>query len=598
MIDTGLIPFFAFSAIMANSDYQTNYYGWSTLFGDDAITYKIIYAFFLTSVVEGGLLICSLILDIYLAVVFRKIAKMPPDMNPLEDNLTARPNGKHKRNKSSMTFEKHLSGSTLATQRLSQIKNASESNFKRVPFVHTRTDSADSVTLYGNEKALNSRVSLRNEISEANTDPYRNSRTINADSRSPSRPTSAITPAVNARAPGAGLEYKPVRSSGLIQNENSSAWLSYQNHRGIPTPLSEMASKELDDEIRPLSPVSMMSEHDLPIERVQSERQNWYSGSPRNSQQKDQVYMPVAQNNISTHDFEYENNQKNLALPQISQQRKRSRDPLGMNPPTPVIDRFQDENDYQSSPQRFSTPPQYRPALHETPVNSPSRPSMSSRPSSFVGSGGKSRYYGNLRDSLGGSPTRETFEIPSPTRRAPPPQSYHEDENNTYARTRTMQSEDSGNFQVYNSGSDTDPDAETSDHQRPLQHTQQHHHDDDEQDHDEDHEDELEYLRHQQVDQIMLGVPQHADHDQWNGNGTRKVSNSTGYDLKTGYAGLSPEFGLGMARRREVSGKVVEEGRGGAGYGNIGFDEVSNGAVLTGQGVRGGAAGWKRFHGL
>lgn len=304
LIDTCLIPFFAFSAILANADYRTNEYGWSTLFGDGDITQKIIYAFFLASAAEGGLMLFSLFLDGYLAVTFRKIAKMPPDMNPLEDNLTARPNGKHKRNKSEMNFEKHLSGSTLATQRMSQITNASTSNFKRVPYVHTRTDSADSITLYGNEKAFDARKSLRDEITEANTDPYRLSTTSSRAETLCPRPLSAVTPAANSRAPGAGLDYKPARSSGLAQqeNRNTSSWLSYTDQNGVPSNISDLSNQQLDKDVRPLSPVSMLSERDEQTGRNQVERQNWYQGSPRYTPQKGQNYLPLYQNNISTHD--------------------------------------------------------------------------------------------------------------------------------------------------------------------------------------------------------------------------------------------------------------------------------------------------------
>ncbi|MCJ1386704.1 hypothetical protein MMC17_009830 [Xylographa soralifera] len=138
IIDAGLIPFFVFTAMMARAQY-TEPSGtaghWGTLFGDDSDTFKIIFSTFLLSVVGGALLLVSLCISVYLAVMFRKIAKLPPDMNPLEDNLTSR----HKRNKSSISAplievtnrEKHLSAPLMDSPRA-------------VPFLHTRTESSDS----------------------------------------------------------------------------------------------------------------------------------------------------------------------------------------------------------------------------------------------------------------------------------------------------------------------------------------------------------------------------------------------------------------------------------------------------------------------
>jgi hypothetical protein len=53
------------------------------------------------SLVAGGVMhLLSLCIGLWLALKFRQIARMPPDCNPLEENLTSR---RHKRNKSSVT---------------------------------------------------------------------------------------------------------------------------------------------------------------------------------------------------------------------------------------------------------------------------------------------------------------------------------------------------------------------------------------------------------------------------------------------------------------------------------------------------------------
>ena len=551
MVDTGLLPFFAFSAYLSYNDYSRNAYGWSTILNDSDLSYKVIYAFFIMNATVGGLLLVSLFMDVYLATIFRKIAKLPPDMNPLEPNLTSRHG--HKRNKSSMNItEKQMSSSTLANNRNLGISG------KRIPYMHTRTDSADSVTLYGNDSARNSRAELRKDFDEAQHDPYRLSKASSRQTLAPTRPNSAVPPSNNARQPGTGLEYRPQRSSNLVQeNSRPSSWLSYLDYEGQPTDISDVANQQLDQEVRPLSPVSAISSRGPSMDQPRNERENWYA---RNTD-----YEMVA-NNISTHDMATETVSSNdlqsdyLVPPLFPQQKKRSRDPLGMNPPTPVPD-YQDENnsEYPAALYGSAMGPGHgqRPAL--TPADGNRR---TSRPSSFIGSGGKSRFYGNLRASIGGADKKpadsNVVEI------------YPDSDSDEYERTKTMHSDYSGNIEVYGSSDDGNDDPVAAYH----------------------------------AAQVSTYSPQRVDHQSWRGhgvgNGMRQTSNSTGHDLHAGYAGLGSEFGRGMARRREVSGKVAEEGR------SPGFDEVGrrpayDEVVVPQQGSSyriPQAAGWNRFKGL
>ena len=143
IVDTGLIPFCVFTALMARTEYteKADIAGrWQTLFGTDVASYNIFYTTFLLSVVNGGLHACSLIISIYLTVLFRKISKLPPDMNPLEDNLTSRA---HKRNKSSI-IDNRTSQATTATpnsKRDSGVADPLMSPTREVPFMHTREPS-------------------------------------------------------------------------------------------------------------------------------------------------------------------------------------------------------------------------------------------------------------------------------------------------------------------------------------------------------------------------------------------------------------------------------------------------------------------------
>jgi len=530
-VDAGLIPFLAFSALIAHADYTNNAYGWSTLFGTDKISYDIIYSFFLICVVEGSLIIVSLVLGIYLGILFRKIAKMPPDMNPLEPNLTARPN--HKRSKSEMTNEKRLSGSNASSKnRLSNSADPMIAGTRRAPFLHTRTDSADSITLYGNESARNSKAALE----EKEERQYRKSQ-LSQEVNGVSRPDTAINPSEKSRTAGSGHDETSHRSSLTPQQRNTktSSWLSWAtaDPESQPRAVSGYAALMLDHDVPAPLPVSQHpSRHQTP-DIVLAEKKNWYERSAKNSQ----TYLPIEQRATPP--------PSNLQLPPLHQAKKRSREPLGMNPPTPPIQQYQDENEdmygnSSASHQSLVNEP-HRRSLQDTNVNTVATPRDNPRPSAFVGSGGKSRFYGSLRRSISSLSPRD-LEVQRDD---------VSDAVSDYSRTRTMESEYS-HIEVFGVDDD-DNKANDRTHQ-------------------------------EQVRSITS--------EQWNDG--RQVSNSTGYDLHAGYAGLGAEFGRGMGRRREVSGKVAEEGRG---YGGFGAAEKEAGAT-KGQEQRGGAAGWARFKGM
>ncbi|KAL2428315.1 hypothetical protein ABEF91_008151 [Exophiala dermatitidis] len=561
LLDSGLIPFFVLSAWMAHVDYTENAYFWSTLFNNGDISQKIIYGFFLLSCIEGGLMGISLILDIYLAIKFRQIARLPPDMNPLEPNLTSR---QHKRNKSELITEKHMSASALAAAR----RDSAVSGVRRIPFIHTRTDSADSVTLFGTETnttARNSRVDFRKELDEKNNekDPWRWSR-----NSSPDRPNSAVSPSPTSRGAGVGLDFRPERSSGLAKDatpSRPSSWLSYLDYEGVPeSPQTTTAAGQ---------PGSPVSRDGASFDRLQHERENWYQGAgtgtgiargrdsqtllPPSPARQSQTYLPhngsqtrLYQTNTNTGGTSKQN--LTLSSPQM-QPKKRSREPLGMNPPTPTRDRYyQDENIY-NTPNRQSGAMD-REALVDANGNRPSMgPPGSSRPSSFIGSGGKTRFYGDLRTSIS-SGQGYTNEVTTQQQQQQPNKQVDED-NVYHQRTKTMQTDNSdysGNFEVY--ASDDDDEKPTAN---------------------------------------IVDVP--CTQPQW--NGTRQVSNSTGYDLDGahgygyGYAGLGTdfEFGKGMGRRRDVSGKIVEEGR---------ASTSESASASPERKAKNGAAGWERFKGL
>ena len=157
IVDSGILPCLGFTAMMAQNQYYQNSDTdghWTSLFGTEVQTYKLLWATYLISVSDGGIHLVSLCLSIYLALIFRKISKLPPDMNPLEDNLTSR----HKRNKSSLS-----TAPTEATTRDSHLSTPLMDAPRIVPFVHTRNESSTSLSS-PQRRSVTSNRNSRNEL--------------------------------------------------------------------------------------------------------------------------------------------------------------------------------------------------------------------------------------------------------------------------------------------------------------------------------------------------------------------------------------------------------------------------------------------------
>lgn len=74
---------------------------WTTMLGDPQLVDSLLPAFSCAQIGAGGLHCVSLALSLFLGVMFRRIALLPPDMKPLESQLRS---GAHKRNKSSVAM--------------------------------------------------------------------------------------------------------------------------------------------------------------------------------------------------------------------------------------------------------------------------------------------------------------------------------------------------------------------------------------------------------------------------------------------------------------------------------------------------------------
>lgn len=143
-LDLGLIPFYVFTAYLGYKEFNAETsYSWKTLLSaDPEVIIKIAQSTFYLAIINGGIHLISLVISAFLFNIFRQIARLPPDLNPLEDNLTARP---HKRTKSEIA-EKHASSSTLdATHSVAQPLISAP---RTIPFTHTRARSSEDNTLH------------------------------------------------------------------------------------------------------------------------------------------------------------------------------------------------------------------------------------------------------------------------------------------------------------------------------------------------------------------------------------------------------------------------------------------------------------------
>ncbi|KAJ0115394.1 hypothetical protein J7T55_012673 [Diaporthe amygdali] len=142
--DLTALPLYAFGALSVHNSSTE----WATLLNPQTLMDYFLPSLYYTLVGGGALHFLSLCISLWLALKFRQIVRMPPDCNPLEDNLTSR---QHKRNKSSMatatTFvtenEKRLS-TPLDGRRYSGIPDDDLSRPPSIPFHATRSSPRSS----------------------------------------------------------------------------------------------------------------------------------------------------------------------------------------------------------------------------------------------------------------------------------------------------------------------------------------------------------------------------------------------------------------------------------------------------------------------
>ncbi|KAF2402067.1 hypothetical protein EJ06DRAFT_581243 [Trichodelitschia bisporula] len=94
VMDVCLIAFYVFTALLARSNAIAAEGApgrWRSLFTAPGATDTLLTASWIIAISSAGLHLFAAGISIYLLIKFRQINRLPPDMNPLEDNLTARP---------------------------------------------------------------------------------------------------------------------------------------------------------------------------------------------------------------------------------------------------------------------------------------------------------------------------------------------------------------------------------------------------------------------------------------------------------------------------------------------------------------------------
>ncbi|KAL2137407.1 hypothetical protein VTI74DRAFT_28 [Chaetomium olivicolor] len=134
--DLCILPLYAYGTITTKNTTEA---GKDDKFANVTVARYMVPSVYYGLIAAGGLHLLSMIISLWLAIMFRRISSMPPDMNPLEANLTSRV---HKRNKSSVATTSTYTDSEKRDSRLYDDASRPPS----IPFMHTRQNSETSFT--------------------------------------------------------------------------------------------------------------------------------------------------------------------------------------------------------------------------------------------------------------------------------------------------------------------------------------------------------------------------------------------------------------------------------------------------------------------
>ncbi|KAF2194276.1 hypothetical protein K469DRAFT_744916 [Zopfia rhizophila CBS 207.26] len=389
VMDAGLIPFYVFTAILANRNYNlepgTNE-RWRTFFPTDEETQKVLHTAWLGAIAVGGLHVASFFLDLYLLLVFRKIARLPPDMNPLEENLTSRRKTKHKHKNSSISaitpltadekrFSAQSGSTTVSVKRNSQADpimdglDLSPPDVTKMPFMRTRTNSDASYSPHTPNSARHSRQTFYSQ---------------NASARQ-SRADLHHRDDLHRRDDGSDNETLAQRKSFLAQqaikrSSRPNSMISSKQEFYTPPSTAEKHDASGDISLQKSSRESLQSDNWF-VYRDDDQEPEPYNANkmpmfPSKTQAQGYNALPV-DGDLSDDDFD---------PPMMPQ-------PLRMNPPTPPPGKT-------FAPPEKSTPPPSKLNRTQTSTSMTSDATFSRSPTRA--STPKSRYYGDLKAATQG----------------------------------------------------------------------------------------------------------------------------------------------------------------------------------------------------
>ncbi|KAI0406106.1 hypothetical protein F4802DRAFT_559348 [Xylaria palmicola] len=235
--DLAIIPFYTFGTITLAKE-SVN---WGTILQDKTLAPPFIASEHYALISAIGLHGVSFFISLYLGLMFKRIANMPPDMNPLESNLTSRA---HKRNKSSVASS--YTAVSESSQRLStpleghRRSGAPYEELSRppsIPFMQTRRGSQDSSSKRDSRVDLPSRQyqitpgnSPRNSVAASPADQKRRSNPKLAQRGSYMEiPLHQAGASPSSSRPGSILNPQPVNASPTRVARFTEAWYASES---------------------------------------------------------------------------------------------------------------------------------------------------------------------------------------------------------------------------------------------------------------------------------------------------------------------------------------------------------------------------------
>ncbi|KAL4780794.1 hypothetical protein BJX76DRAFT_337027 [Aspergillus varians] len=358
-LDLGLIPFYVISAYMGHRQYNTGGDNWVSLLSNDTdVSTTIQVATFYLGIINGSFHLVSLVISAFLCNIFRQIAKLAPDLNPLQDNLTARP---HKRTKSEIA-EKHASSSTLDSAR--SVAEPLIAAPRTIPFTHTRTKSSEATLLRPPVDLTKHRGISQTSIPQM---PFQDqANTLEETYEIPlhdtdfeARPTSSIPCSTPMRQPSPEV---PTRSQCV--SPASDNWVAYSSRS------ASLAEGAKNDGPAPREPSSVYSRAETPASMVDwmslAQKYGWDVSEPISEDVRGEYESlamhrfyanyddnhNVRKNGLYDHDENDEHDEHDMADHRIDIYQDHGDsdeefasdalmvNPLGLNPPTPqpVVD--------------------------------------------------------------------------------------------------------------------------------------------------------------------------------------------------------------------------------------------------------------------